>query len=74
MCVWGCGVRRSARASLRRDAPAQVATPANWKNGDDVFILPSVSDEDASEAFPKGFTTIKPYLRLTPAPDVEGEA
>jgi len=48
----------------------QVGTPANWKVGEDVFVLPEVADEDAEEQFPKGFTTIKPYLRLTPVPDI----
>lgn len=48
----------------------QVGTPANWKNGEDVVILPTVSNESAMELFPKGFTTIKPYLRITPMPDL----
>lgn len=47
-----------------------VGTPANWKVGEDLFILPEVGDEEAEKMFPKGFTTIKPYLRLTPAPDM----
>lgn len=48
----------------------QVGTPANWKNGEDVLILPSVGDDAAAELFPKGFTAIKPYLRITPMPDL----
>ena len=43
-----------------------LATPANWKNGDDLVILPSVSNEEAERLFPKGFVEVKPYLRLTP--------
>jgi len=46
-----------------------VSTPVNWRVGDDVIISPAVSDEDAAKKFPKGFTTLKPYLRLTPQPD-----
>ena len=46
----------------------KVGTPANWKAGEDVFILPEVSEESAEDLFPKGFTTIKPYMRITPAP------
>ncbi|MCB0665834.1 MAG: peroxidase, partial [Saprospiraceae bacterium] len=42
--------------------------PADWKDGEDVVILPSVSDEEAKAKFPKGFTVIKPYLRMTPDP------
>ena len=45
-----------------------VATPVNWTDGDDVIVSPSVSDEDALARFPKGFTAVKPYLRLTPQP------
>lgn len=46
----------------------KVATPVNWSHGDDVIILPSVSDEAAQEMFPDGFTTLKPYLRITKQP------
>ena len=46
----------------------QVGTPANWKNGEDVLILPHVDDVAAKDLFPKGFTPIKPYLRVTPMP------
>lgn len=46
-----------------------VGTPVDWKDGDDVIISTAVSDEDAKEKFPKGFTTLKPYLRTTPQPN-----
>ena len=55
--------------SLQLTANYSVATPVNWKHGDDVIIVPAVSDEDAKTKFPKGFKTIKPYLRVTPQPD-----
>lgn len=55
--------------SLQLTARHAVATPANWKDGDDVIISPSVSDEDAKERFPRGFERKKPYLRVTPQPD-----
>ena len=56
--------------SLQLTANYQVATPADWENGDDVIIIPSVSNEDAVSKFPKGFTTVKPYLRKTPQPNL----
>jgi alkyl hydroperoxide reductase subunit AhpC len=56
--------------SLQLTANYQVATPADWKNGDEVIIIPSVSNEDAVSKFPKGFTTVKPYLRKTPQPNL----
>ncbi|MGE0748482.1 MAG: peroxiredoxin [Rhodospirillales bacterium] len=46
----------------------QVATPVNWKKGDDCIIVPAVSDADAKGKFPKGWKALKPYLRLTPDP------
>ncbi len=46
-----------------------ISTPVNWNDGDDVIIASSVSDEDAKTKFPKGFKTLKPYLRLTPQPN-----
>jgi alkyl hydroperoxide reductase subunit AhpC len=46
-----------------------VVTPVNWHDGDDAIISPALSAEDARVKFPKGFTTLKPYLRLTPQPD-----
>lgn len=55
--------------SLQLTAGYSVATPADWKDGQDVIIVPSVSDEAAREKFPKGFKTIKPYLRTTPQPN-----
>ena len=55
--------------SLQLTANYSVSTPVNWKDGDDVIIAPAISDEDAKEKFPKGFKTVKPYLRLTPQPN-----
>ena len=55
--------------SLQLTANYSVSTPVNWKEGDDVIIAPAISDQDAKEKFPKGFTTVKPYLRLTPQPN-----
>ncbi|MBK7338878.1 MAG: peroxiredoxin [Saprospirales bacterium] len=55
--------------SLQLTSYQGVATPVDWEQGEDVVILPSISDEDAKKRFPKGFTTIKPYLRMTPQPD-----
>jgi alkyl hydroperoxide reductase subunit AhpC len=54
--------------SLQLTATKSVATPANWKQGEDVVILASVSDEAAKEKFPGGWKTIKPYLRLVSQP------
>jgi hypothetical protein len=45
-----------------------VATPVNWKKGEDVIIAPSVSDEDAGKKYPGGWKTLKPYLRIVPQP------
>ena len=56
--------------SLQLTANSGVATPVNWKNGEDVIILPSISDADAEKKFPKGFRKIKPYLRYTPQPNL----
>lgn len=47
----------------------QVATPADWKDGDDCVVVPSIPTEEAREKFPKGVTEIRPYLRLTPQPN-----
>ena len=55
--------------SLQLTAKLQVATPVDWKQGEDVIIVPAVSDEDAKAKFPKGWKTIKPYLRVTPQPN-----
>jgi alkyl hydroperoxide reductase subunit AhpC len=54
--------------SIQLTANHKVATPVNWKNGDDVIIPTSISDDDAKKLFPAGFTTLKPYLRVTPQP------
>lgn len=54
--------------SLQLTAQHGVATPANWKDGEDVIIVPSVSDEAAKEKFPGGWKTLKPYLRVVPQP------
>jgi len=55
--------------SLQLTAKHSVATPVDWKQGDDVIIVPAVSDEDAKQKFPKGWKALKPYLRVTPQPD-----
>lgn len=58
--------------SLQLTANYQVATPANWNHGEDVIVVPAVSTEDAIAKFPKGVKVVKPYLRYTPQPNVEG--
>ena len=55
--------------SLQLTANYSVATPVNWKDGDDVIIVPSLSDEQAKEKFPGGWKTLKPYLRVVPQPN-----
>lgn len=55
--------------SLQLTQKYKVSTPADWEEGDDVVISPSISNEDAKDMFPKGFKEVKPYLRLTPQPD-----
>lgn len=55
--------------SLQLTAYQSVATPADWKNGEDCVILPSITSEEAATKFPKGFKEVKPYLRLTPQPN-----
>lgn len=55
--------------SLQLTANHKVATPANWKEGDDVVISPAISNEDAEKMFPKGFKEVKSYLRMTPQPN-----
>ena len=55
--------------SLQLTANYKVATPVDWKDGEDVIIVPAVSDEEAKERFPKGFEAKKPYLRVTPQPN-----
>jgi alkyl hydroperoxide reductase subunit AhpC len=55
--------------SLQLTAKYQVATPVDWHDGEDVIIVPAVSDEDAKAKFPKGWKALKPYLRVTPQPN-----
>ncbi|CAN5312662.1 peroxiredoxin [soil metagenome] len=59
--------------SLQLTSNYSVATPVNWKDGDDCIIVPSLSDDEAREKFPAGFETVKPYLRLTPQPNKTGK-
>jgi thioredoxin-dependent peroxiredoxin len=54
--------------SLQLTAKHQVATPVNWKAGEDVIIVPAVSDEDARKKYPAGWEAKRPYLRIVPAP------
>ena len=54
--------------SCQLTAKHKVATPANWKQGEDVIIVPAVSDEDAKETYPDGWDAPKPYLRIVPQP------
>ena len=54
--------------SIQLTSSHKVATPANWTKGDDVIIVPSVSDDEANELFPDGYKKIKPYLRTTKQP------
>ena len=54
--------------SMQLSAKHKVATPVNWKDGDDVIILGSVSDEDAKKQYPQGWKAPKPYLRIVPQP------
>ncbi len=55
--------------SLQLTAKHKVATPVNWKDGQDCIIVPAVTDEEATKLFPKGFKKLKPYLRTTPQPN-----
>jgi alkyl hydroperoxide reductase subunit AhpC len=55
--------------SLQLTADYKVATPVNWTDGQDVIVVPALSDEEANERFPKGFKALKPYLRVTPQPN-----
>jgi alkyl hydroperoxide reductase subunit AhpC len=54
--------------SLQLTAQHKVATPVNWKQGEDVIIVPSVSDDEARQKFPQGWKTLKPYLRVVQQP------
>jgi len=56
--------------SLQLTAQYAVATPANWKVGEEVVIALSVKDDDIAAKFPKGYKSVKPYLRLTPQPNL----
>ncbi|HEY3104734.1 MAG TPA: peroxiredoxin [Pyrinomonadaceae bacterium] len=60
--------------SIQLTANYSVATPANWKDGDDVIIVPALNDEAAKEKFPGGWKTIKPYLRVVPQPNKQAKA
>ncbi|MFT4094767.1 MAG: peroxiredoxin [Niabella sp.] len=56
--------------SLQLTANHSVATPADWKHGEDVIVVPAISTEDAIKKFPKGVKEVKPYLRYTPQPNI----
>ncbi len=56
--------------SLQLTANHKVATPVNWRHGDDCIIVPALSDAEADELFPKGYRKVKPYLRVTPQPNL----
>jgi alkyl hydroperoxide reductase subunit AhpC len=60
--------------SIQLTANYSVATPANWNDGDDVIIVPTLNDEAAKEKFPGGWKTIKPYLRVVPQPNKQTKA
>lgn len=57
--------------SLQLTSNYSVATPADWKQGEDVIVIPAISTEDAIKKFPKGVKIIKPYLRYTPQPNID---
>ena len=57
--------------SLQLTANHSVATPADWKAGEDVIVVPAISTEDAIKKFPKGVKVVKPYLRYTPQPNID---
>jgi thioredoxin-dependent peroxiredoxin len=56
--------------SLQLTSTYKVATPVNWQHGDDCIIVPAVTDAEADTAFPKGYRKVKPYLRITPQPNL----
>jgi alkyl hydroperoxide reductase subunit AhpC len=60
--------------SIQLTAKYSVATPVNWKDGDDVIIVPALNDEAAKEKFPGGWKTLKPYLRVVPQPNKQAKA
>jgi alkyl hydroperoxide reductase subunit AhpC len=55
--------------SLQLTASYSVATPVDWKDGEDVIIVPAITDDEAKDKFPKGWNALKPYLRVTPQPN-----
>jgi alkyl hydroperoxide reductase subunit AhpC len=57
--------------SLQLTANYSVATPANWQQGEDVVVAPAIKTEDIPAKFPKGHRVIKPYLRMTPQPNID---
>ena len=57
--------------SMQLTANYKVATPVNWKNGEDVIIVTSVTNDEAKEKFPEGWKTVKPYLRIVAQPGKE---
>jgi thioredoxin-dependent peroxiredoxin len=60
--------------SLQLTAAHKVSTPANWRQGDDVIIVPAVSDDEARERFPDGWKAVKPYLRIVAQPGTQTSA
>jgi len=54
--------------SIQLTAKHKVATPVNWKHGDDVIILPTVTDEEAKQKYPHGWKAPRPYMRIVPQP------
>jgi alkyl hydroperoxide reductase subunit AhpC len=55
--------------SLQLTEKFKVSTPVNWRQGEDVIIIPAVTDEEAKDKFPAGWKALKPYLRITPQPE-----
>ena len=54
--------------SLQLNAKFRVATPADWKQGEDVILSSAISNEEAKQLYPEGYKTVKPYLRIVPQP------
>src|SRR5262249_52351790 len=63
-----CDETRRVTDPLQLTESHKVSTPVNWKRGEDVIIIPAVSDDEARQRFPDGWTTLKPYLRVVPQP------